>query len=110
MARTAQGVILGTFGYMSPEQVLGERVDGRSDVFAAGCVLYEMLTGRALFTGATPQEIIASLHARSRSATSATSILPLRRSFGPIVSRAIARDPARRFQSADDLAMALRAC
>src|SRR5881394_1173444 len=53
IAQTAQGVILGTFGYMSPEQVLGERVDGRSDVFAAGCVLSEMLTGRPLFTGAT---------------------------------------------------------
>jgi len=61
MARTVQGTILGTFGYMSPEQVLGERVDGRSDVFAAGCVLYEMLTGKPLFSGATPQEIIASV-------------------------------------------------
>jgi serine/threonine protein kinase len=61
IARTAQGVVLGTFGYMSPEQVLGERVDGRSDIFAAGCLIYEMLTGRRLFNGATPQEIIASL-------------------------------------------------
>jgi serine/threonine protein kinase len=40
MARTAHGVVLGTFGYMSPEQVLGERVDGRSDIFGAGCLIY----------------------------------------------------------------------
>ena len=45
VARTALGVVLGTFGYMSPEQVLGERVDGRSDIFAAGCLIYEMLSG-----------------------------------------------------------------
>ena len=57
----AQGIVLGTFGYMSPEQVTGEQVDGRTDVFALGCLLYEMLTGRQLFTGVTPQEIIAKL-------------------------------------------------
>src|SRR5215207_2761881 len=56
MARTAQGLVLGTFGYMSPEQVTGDSVDGRTDVFALGCLLFEMLTGRQLFTGATPQE------------------------------------------------------
>ena len=107
MARTVQGTILGTFGYMSPEQVLGERVDGRSDIFAAGCVLYEMLTGRALFTGATPQEIIASLLQDAITDVGAfdpAAPLELR----TIVSRSIARDRARRFQSAADLAMALR--
>ena len=61
VAATAQGVVLGTFGYMSPEQVTGERVDARSDIFALGCVLYEMMSGRALFTGSTPQEVIARL-------------------------------------------------
>ena len=107
MARTVQGTILGTFGYMSPEQVLGERVDGRSDVFAAGCVLYEMLTGKALFTGATPQEIIASVlqdTVTDIDAFDPAAPLELR----AIVSRSIARDRARRFQSAEDLAMALR--
>jgi serine/threonine protein kinase len=107
IARTAQGVVLGTFGYMSPEQVLGERVDGRSDIFAAGCLIYEMLTGRRLFNGATPQEIIASLMHDS---------LPILLPFDPlapqelrsIVSRSVERDRDRRFASAQDLAIALR--
>ena len=106
MARTMQGTILGTFGYMSPEQVLGERVDGRSDVFAAGCVLYEMLTGKPLFSGATPQEIIASvLHDTVTDVEAFDPKSPPE--LRAIVSRAIARDRARRFQSAEDLAMAL---
>jgi len=107
IAQTAQGVILGTFGYMSPEQVLGERVDGRSDVFAAGCVLYEMLTGRALFTGATPQEIIAGvMHSRTGEIGDFDPAAPSE--LRAIVARAIEREPARRFQSAQDLGMALR--
>jgi serine/threonine protein kinase/tetratricopeptide (TPR) repeat protein len=107
IAQTAEGVILGTFGYMSPEQVLGERVDGRSDVFAAGCVLYEMLTGRALFTGATPQEIIAGvMHDRTGEIGELDPGAPSE--LRAIVARAIARDPARRFQSAQDFGMALR--
>ena len=107
LARTAQGVVIGTFGYMSPEQVLGERVDGRSDIFAAGCVIYEMLSGRRLFDGATPQEIIASLMHDS---------LPVLSSFDPlapqelraIVSRCVDRNRDRRFASAQDLSLALR--
>ncbi len=107
MAKTVPGTILGTFGYMSPEQVLGERVDGRSDVFAAGCVLYEMLTGKALFTGATPQEIIASV--LQDTVTDIDAFDPKAPpELRAIVSRAIARDRSRRFQSAEDLAMALR--
>lgn len=107
VAQTVQGVILGTFGYMSPEQVLGGRVDGRSDVFAAGCVLYEMLTGRALFTGRTPQEIIAGvMHDRADEIGDLDPGAPSELRI--IIARAIARDPARRFQSADDFAMALR--
>jgi serine/threonine protein kinase len=61
VARTAANVVLGTFGYMSPEQVTGDRVDARTDIFALGCVLYEMVAGRPRFEGATPQEVIARL-------------------------------------------------
>jgi eukaryotic-like serine/threonine-protein kinase len=108
IARTAQGVVLGTFGYMSPEQVLGERVDGRSDIFALGCVVYEMLSGRRLVTGATPQEIVANLIHGGLPETSAFDPLapPELRS---IVARSVDRDRSRRFESAQDLAMALRA-
>ena len=106
VAHTAHGVVLGTFGYMSPEQVLGERVDGRSDVFAAGCILYEMLTGRRLFAGSTPQEIIASLmHDGARELEPFDRMAP--QELRAIVSRATERDRDRRFGTAQDLAMAL---
>ena len=57
---TQVGVTVGTPAYMSPEQASGDEVDGRSDLFALGCVLYEMLTGKVAFTGATTQAVISS--------------------------------------------------
>jgi len=108
VAATAQGVVLGTFGYMSPEQVTGERVDARSDIFALGCVLYEMMSGRALFTGSTPQEIIARL--LHDSVPELVAFDPLAPSeLRPILSRCVDRVTTRRFESAQDVAMALRA-
>ena len=107
-ARTAPGVVLGTFGYMSPEQISGGRVDGRSDIFAVGCVLYEALCGRKLFGGATPHEVIASvLHDSAADLSALDPAAPAE--LRTILSRCIDRSPARRFASADDLAMALRA-
>ena len=106
-AHTAQGIVLGTFGYMSPEQVTGERVDGRTDIFALGCLLYEMLTGRQLFTGGTPQELIAKLLRGSAPDLSAFDPLAPQ-SLRTIVTRAVERQPERRFESAQDVAAALR--
>ena len=60
-AATQQGVILGTAAYMSPEQARGKTVDKRADIWAFGCVLYEMLTGRAAFQGEDVSEILASV-------------------------------------------------
>jgi serine/threonine protein kinase/tetratricopeptide (TPR) repeat protein len=108
LAPTAAGVVLGTFGYISPEQVLGQTVDGRSDIFALGCVLYEMLSGSRLFSGNTPQEIIASVLHDSRPDLGAIDPLAPPE-LGAIVTRTVDRNPARRFASARDLAMALRA-
>jgi serine/threonine protein kinase len=105
--RTAPGLVLGTFGYMSPEQVLGELVDGRSDIFAAGCLLYEMITGRRLFDGGTPNEMIAGLLRTGLPDLSALDpITPAE--LRVIIGRCVDRDAARRFASAGDLAMALR--
>ena len=108
IAHTAQGVLLGTFGYMSPEQVTGGRVDGRSDIFALGCVLYEMLAGRRLFDGRTPNEVIAGLlHDSQPDLSVFDPLAPFE--LRSIVSRAIARDPAGRFESARECALALHA-
>ena len=63
-AATNAGVILGTAGYMSPEQARGHQADQRSDIFSLGCVLYEMLTGRQTFQGETVTDIIAAIVAR----------------------------------------------
>jgi len=106
--QTVAGIILGTFGYMSPEQVLGHPVDGRSDIFALGCVLYETLSGRRLFNGATPQEVVANvLHDSTPEFAAFDPLAPAE--LRSIVARAVDRQPARRFQSARDMSMALRA-
>ncbi|MFN2456483.1 MAG: protein kinase, partial [Pyrinomonadaceae bacterium] len=106
-AQTVSGTVLGTFGYMSPEQIHGERVDGRSDIFALGCVLYEMLTGRRLFHGSTPQEVIAQVLLGTPDLAALDPLAP--RELPPILARMVASDSARRFESAHDVAMALRA-
>lgn len=108
IAHTAQGTVLGTFGYMSPEQVTGERVDGRTDIFSLGCLLYEMLTARQLFIGSTPQETIAKL--LRDSAPDLSAVDPLAPAeLRPIVGRCLERQLERRFASAQDVASALRA-
>src|SRR4051812_43444945 len=61
VAATMTGVILGTAAYMSPEQARGQRVDAQTDVWTFGCVIYELLTGRAAFTGATATDVIAAV-------------------------------------------------
>jgi serine/threonine-protein kinase len=99
---TERGAVIGTHGYMSPEQARGQIVDARSDIFALGVMLYEMLTGRRPFGGDTPSDVLSSVikdvpHALS----SIRAGLP--QELSRIVRRCLAKDPARRLQSALDL-------
>ena len=102
---TSTGVVLGTPGYMSPEQVRAEPADSRSDIFSLGAVLYELLSGQRPFRGGSVVEIgYAILHEDPP---------PLPPSVpGPVVqlvNRCLAKDPEQRFQSARDLAFSLDA-
>ncbi len=100
-ALTSEGPIVGTLQYMSPEQLQGKEVDARSDIFAFGCVLYEMLTGKRAFEGESAASVIAAI--LEREPAPLTVAPPLER----IVRRSLAKDPDQRFQTARDLKAAL---
>ena len=105
---TSAGTLLGTIGYMAPEQVRGEAADARSDVFALGCVLYEMLTGRRAFERATPAATLAAImHEEPEPPGALVPDLPS--SLARVVMRCLEKEPGERFQSAADVAFALRA-
>jgi len=100
--KTAEGRILGTAAYMSPEQAEGKPVDARSDVFSLGIVLYEMATGRKPFDGETAISTISSIvKEQPKSALELNRGLP--RHLGRILDRCLAKDPDRRYQSAIEL-------
>jgi eukaryotic-like serine/threonine-protein kinase len=102
---TSTGVIVGTARYLAPEQVRGDPVDGRADVYAVGLLLYEMLTGRLPFHGDTDLST-----ALARLSTAPDPLPPgVPASVAAIVERCLAVDPARRYASAGDLAAALDA-
>jgi len=104
--RTTPGLVLGTTGYMSPEQVRGTIVDRRADIFALGVVLYEMLTGRRAFARETVPETMTAILRDDipdiHSSGSQVSV-PLEQ----VLRRCLDKDPSRRFQSTQDLAFAL---
>jgi serine/threonine protein kinase len=106
-AVTAQGAILGTFHYMAPEQLEGGEADSRSDIFAFGCVLFEMLTARKAFDGKSPAAIMASILEREPPpVTSLRGDVPAL--VDDIVRRCLAKNPDERWQSISDVVVALR--
>jgi tetratricopeptide (TPR) repeat protein len=105
---TKPHAVLGTAGYMSPEQVRGHSADHRSDLFALGCVLYECLTGKRAFTGGTSADIHAEVLHREPPPPS-TLVPELAPSHDALVARLLQKDPAQRFQSAEEALGAIRA-
>jgi Tol biopolymer transport system component len=103
---TGQGTIVGTLQYMAPEQLEAGEVDARSDIFAFGAIVYEMLTGRRAFEAASQAGVMAAILEKEPPPIS--SLQPLTpASLDRIVQRCLAKDPDARWQSASDLAAAL---
>jgi len=105
---TEAGALVGTCGYMAPEQARGHAADPRSDIFSVGAVLYEMLSGRRAFAGPTPADTLAALLTSDPPQISAIS-RPIPRSLERVVRGCLERNPEERFQSARDVALGLQA-
>jgi eukaryotic-like serine/threonine-protein kinase len=104
---TEQGTIVGTFQYMSPEQVEGKEVDGRSDIFSLGAVLYEMLTGQRAFDGKSQLSVASAILDREPAPIS--SINPMTPPpLDHAIKKCLAKLPDERWQSASDLASELK--
>jgi len=104
---SAPGVVLGTVGYMSPEQVRGKRLDSRSDIFSFGLILYEMLSGKNTFLRGTTADTMSAILKEDppELGPSANAVSP---ALDRVVRRCLEKDPDHRFQSVRDLGFALQ--
>lgn len=103
---TADGAILGTVSYMSPEQAEGKKIDTRSDIFSFGAVLYEMVSGQRAFQGDTPVSTIAAVHQKEpKPLTGLTPAIP--RDLEKIIARCLRKNPDRRYHVIIDVKVAL---
>ena len=105
-AHTEAGVVMGTAGYMAPEQVRGQAADARTDIFALGAVLFEMLSGQAAFRRDTAAETMTAV-LRDDAPEFPALQAPVAPALDRIVRRCLEKSPEQRFQSAKDLAFAL---
>ena len=103
---TQPGVVLGTVGYMSPEQVRGEEADHRSDIFAFGCIFYEMLSGKRAFHKETSAETMTAI-LKDEPAEMSAEVSGVSPAVERVARRCLEKAQERRFQSASDLAFAL---
>jgi serine/threonine protein kinase/Tol biopolymer transport system component len=104
---TAQGTIVGTFQYMSPEQTEGKEADARSDIFALGAVLYEMATGKRAFTGKSQASLVAAILASEPPPIS--TVQPMSPpALEQVIKSCLAKDPDDRFQTVHDLKLQLK--
>ena len=104
---TVEGTLVGTFQYMAPEQLEGKEADARTDIFALGAVLYEMVTGKRAFQGQSQISVMSAILEKDPEPISA--LRPLTPpALDHVIKRALAKDPDKRWQSASDLAMELK--
>ncbi len=108
LSQTTPGLIVGTAGYMSPEQVRGQEVDGRSDIFSLGAILYEMLSGQRAFKGATSVETMNSILKDDPPELDALN-LQVSPGLERMMRRCLEKAPEHRFQSARDVQFAIEA-
>jgi eukaryotic-like serine/threonine-protein kinase len=99
---TQEGMVVGTFQYMSPEQIEGKEADARSDIFALGAVLYEMATGKRAFEGKSTTSVIAAILERNPPPISAVQAM-FPRALDSVVKTCLEKDPDERWQSVRDL-------
>jgi len=113
-ALTAEGSLLGTFQYMSPEQLEGREADARSDIWALGCVLYEMVTGRRAFEGRSQASLIAAILEREPAPVGEAPSGAVSVPGGPphgierLIRNCLAKDPEERVQTAHDVKLQLQ--
>jgi Tol biopolymer transport system component len=104
---TAEGMVVGTFQYMSPEQIEGKEVDGRSDLFSLGAVLYEMLTGQRAFSGKSALSVASAI--LEKEPTAVSTVKPLTPpALEHAIRRCLAKDPEERWQTARDVSLELK--
>ena len=106
---TREGTVMGTLGYMSPEQLLGREMDARTDIFSLGVVFYELLTGKLPFASDSYQTALSEVVGSTVAPASGQTGQLLPAALAPLVLRCIERDPDRRFQTVTELIVALRA-
>ncbi|MGE0129636.1 MAG: protein kinase [Blastocatellales bacterium] len=106
--QTAPGAVMGTVGYMSPEQVRGQEADHRSDIFAFGIILYEMLTGQRAFQGETFAEVMTAI-VKEEPPEITTGNHQIPANLYRVARRCLEKRPERRFQTASDLGFAIEA-
>jgi len=105
---TQTGTVIGTPGYMSPEQLMGRRVDHRSDIFSCGVLLYELLTGESAFSATNPTTTMYKVvHTELPPASKICPTVPA--SFDPVLAKALTKNPEDRFASAQEFAQAIKA-
>jgi Tol biopolymer transport system component len=104
---SAPGFLLGTVAYMSPEQARGEAADARSDIFALGATLHEMISGRPAFLRSTTADTLSAILTQDPPEIAPSPDNPVPAALGPILRCCLEKDPAQRFQSARDLGFAL---